>query len=262
MRIVAAVALFALLPVSPFLRAQDQPAEPSLTIRSLTIESADLPDAARESLGRAFQGGSYAPEELAERVRQALREMGYFKAAAQLDGVKEADDERSADIKMRVTAGAQYHLDQIRFTGASLFPVEQLRALFPIDGSLYNATAIGRGLDELQKLYVDRGYVSFRALPKPEVDEAGRTISLTIDIDQGKTCYFGRLFLDGIEPQPGAALALQNAWAELRDKPYSSRALNGWLSVHSSEWPHADQAQISIQQNHETQLVDVRLQMP
>jgi hypothetical protein len=40
------------------------------------------------------------------------------------------------------------------------------------------------------------------------MDEVRRTVTLTIDIDQGKSWDFGRLLLDGPGPYAGAGLFL------------------------------------------------------
>ncbi len=264
MRIVAAIALAAGFCFSAMLWAQDSD-EPPVTVHSLAVHSSDLSAADQAGIVQKFQGGKYVPGELVERVRRALRDQGYYKAACSLDGVKDSDDGLTADIALSVTAGAQYWISRIAFTGASAFPAAQLRALFPVaDGALYSASAIGRGLDRMMGLYEEQGYLDLGAVPSGVVDEVHRTVALTIDVDQGKVYYFGRLLLDGAEPKAGAAQSLQDAWASLRQKPYSPKLLNDWLREHAPYWPGEGQPidHVSLAPNGETQLADVVLQFP
>ena len=265
MRVVLVAAIAVLLGACSAVKAQEDTAEPAVTVHSLTINASDLPAAETQRLAQKFQGGKYVPEELAERVLQAVRDEGYFEAKCRLDGVKDSEDGQTADIQLRVTAGSQYKLAGIRFTGSTLFPAQQARALFEIeDGALFNATAIGRGLERLKDLYAESGYINVGGVPTPQIDESRHTVALTIDVDQGKQFYFGRLLLDGVEPKAGTAQSLQAAWASLHPKPYSPRVLNDWLTAHAPYWPGEGQPidHVKSMQNPETQQVDVVVQFP
>ncbi|HTX74586.1 MAG TPA: POTRA domain-containing protein [Terracidiphilus sp.] len=248
------------------LKAQEDVAEPAVTVHSLTIDASDLAAGESQRLVQTFQGGKYVPGELTQRVRQALRDEGYYEAKCDLDGVKDSDDGQTADITLRVRAGAQYRLAGIRFTGATLFQAPQLRSLFAMeDGALLNATAIGQGLDRMRDLYAQSGYINFASVATPEVDESHRTIAFTFDVDEGKQFYFGRLLMDGAEPKAGAAQSLQDAWVSLHQKPYSPAALSEWLRAHAPYWPpEAGQPldHVRLMQNPEAQQVDVVLEFP
>jgi outer membrane protein assembly factor BamA len=264
MRTVVVLALFAALCLYTTARAQDQRANPAVLVHSLTIESADLGGAVRDSLIETFQGKSCNPDELVERVRRELRDKGYFNAKADLDGVKESDDEKSADITIRVTAGAEYHLSRIRFTGATLIPSPHLRPLFPADDALYDASAIERGLDAAMQMYEESGYLQIAMVPTAKVDEDRRTIEVTFGVDEGKKYFFGRLLLNGEEPKAGAAESLQIAWASMHAKPYSPQTLTNWVAANVSFWPADARAMdhVSLNPNAETQQVDVVLELP
>jgi outer membrane protein assembly factor BamA len=51
---------------------------------------------------------------------------------------------------------------------------------------LFNATAIGKGLDNVKKLYASKGYLQFGAIPRPQFDEVRHTITLILDISEGE----------------------------------------------------------------------------
>ena len=90
-------------------------------------------------------------------------------------------------------------LGAITFTGnKEITNVKALRATFPIkDGDWFSATAIGKGLDNLKKAYGSLGYINFGAIPKLSYDEAKKTVSMDIDIDEGKQFFVSRIEFQG-----------------------------------------------------------------
>ena len=72
--------------------------------------SSSLPEAERQRIVHGLQGieTDACGEELAERVRQYLRDAGYFNARAedmQVSGITETQSGRSADFSVRVEPG-------------------------------------------------------------------------------------------------------------------------------------------------------------
>lgn len=150
-------------------------------------------------------------EEDSERVRQAYRDKGYYAAAVE-DPQTQIRDEgglnwftfrprkgKRIDILMPVEEGARYRLGTITFTGnKAVTNVKALRASFDVkDGDWFNATLIAKGLDNLKKAYGQLGYINFGAIPKPVFDEAKKTVSLEVDIDEGKPFYVSRIEFQG-----------------------------------------------------------------
>ncbi len=150
-------------------------------------------------------------EEDSERVRQAYRDRGYYAAAVE-DPKTQIRDQgglnwftfrpnkgKRIDILMPVEEGARYRLGTITFTGnKAVRNARALRATFEVkDGDWFNATLIGKGLDNLKKAYGQLGYINFGAIPKPVFDEAKKTVSLQIDIDEGKPFYVSRIEFEG-----------------------------------------------------------------
>ena len=125
-------------------------------------------------------------EEDTERVRRALQDRGYFRAGVS-DPITHIRNEgglsfftfrprqgKRIDIRIPVDEGERYRLGGITFTGnAHVQNVKALRAQFPTkDGEWFNATAIGKGLDNLRKAYGSLGYINFTAVPTPRIDDA------------------------------------------------------------------------------------------
>ena len=150
-------------------------------------------------------------EEDTERVRQAYRDKGYYAAALEEPKTQIRDQGglnwftfrpnkgKRIDILMPIEEGARYRLGTITFSGNKAVTNERaLRATFAVrDGEWFNATLIGKGLENLKKAYGQLGYINFGAIPKPVFDEQKKTVSLDIDIDEGKPFYVSRIEFTG-----------------------------------------------------------------
>src|SRR4029078_3966843 len=146
-----------------------------------------------------------------ERVRFAYRDKGYAHAAVETPRTQIRDQGglnwftfrpnrgKRIDILMPVEEGERYRLGAITFSGnTNLNNTKALRAQFNIkDGDWFNATLIGKGLDNLKKAYGQAGYINFGAIPKPVYDDQKHTVSFEIDIDEGKQFYVSRIEVQG-----------------------------------------------------------------
>ncbi|MFZ0662588.1 MAG: outer membrane protein assembly factor BamA [Acidobacteriaceae bacterium] len=150
-------------------------------------------------------------EEDSERVRQAYRDRGYVRATVG-DPKTHLRNEtglslftfrpkkgKRIDITMPIDEGNRYRLSGITFTGnKAVANVRALRAQFAEkDGSWFNATQFGKGLQNLQKAYGTLGYINFVGIPTPHFDDAKKTVSFNIDIDEGKPFYVSRIEFQG-----------------------------------------------------------------
>jgi outer membrane protein insertion porin family len=150
-------------------------------------------------------------EEDTERVRQAFRDKGYYNAAIEEPKTEIRDQGglnwftfrpnkgKRIDILMPIEEGDRYRLGTITFTGNKAVKNEKAqRATFAVkDGEWFNATMIGKGLENLKKAYGQMGYINFGAIPKPVFDDQKKTVSLAIDIDEGKPFYVSRIEFQG-----------------------------------------------------------------
>jgi outer membrane protein insertion porin family len=150
-------------------------------------------------------------EEDTERVRQAYRDKGYYNAAIEEPKTQIRDQGglnlltfrpnkgKRIDILMPVEEGDRYRLGTITFTGnKAVTNVKALRSTFAIkDGDWFNATLVGKGLENLKKVYGQSGFINFGAIPKPSFDDQKKTVSLDIDIDEGKPFYVSRIEFQG-----------------------------------------------------------------
>ncbi len=181
-----------------------------IRINKLVLVSNSLPDAERRRIIGLFEKKTYPQGEIGERIQQAIRDMGYFKAIVHEPkfSFSTPEDRRRASVIVTVEPGAQYRLGEIRIENASVFPAAQIRMLFSLQrGEIFNPTKFSVGLDKIRSLYATQGYVDLVAVPKPIIDESHRTIDLVVVVDENNPYNFGRLYLEGVEPHPGAGKA-------------------------------------------------------
>lgn len=251
MRIRPSIVLLPLLAIAAI--AQDRPEAPVRTYRihKLSLESADLPAPERQSIVHAFQGRTYNLDLLEELVREKLRDSGYATtevSSAQITRLRRAQFSWEADVTYSVHAGRRYRLNGITFQGGTVFPASVLRAQFHVaDGAIFNSTAIGRGLENMRDVYGTAGYPDFGAIPKATYDETHCTISLSVDIDQGRPAIFGKLLLEGVEPRAGAGHKLLVSWKELEGRRYNSQLLKKWIGKNTADWPVKDYRRLFTQ---------------
>ncbi len=150
-------------------------------------------------------------EEDSERVRFTYRDRGYYNAAIEEPKTQIRDEGglnwftfrpnkgKRIDILLPIEEGERYRLGSITFTGNKAIKNEKaLRSTFAVkDGDWFNATLIGKGLENLKKAYGQNGYINFGAIPKPTYDEEKKTVSMVIDIDEGKPFYVSRIEFQG-----------------------------------------------------------------
>jgi beta-lactamase regulating signal transducer with metallopeptidase domain len=239
-------------------------------VRTLTIISSNLPEAERLRITRAVEGRTYRVDMLEVSVLRNLGDLGYAKATGEephLSGIAlETPPPRSANVSIQVSPGKQYRLEAVIFEGGHSFSSEQLRdALhFPV-GGLFNATAIGNGLERLRQLYATNGHVNFAAVPTLQVEEDRSAVVLRVNIDEGDVFNFGRLFFEGRETRAGEANALLNAWTRLSGKRYNGQLLSKWLVENATFLPLDARAQLRHLEMHQdisTHRVDILLKFP
>ena len=150
-------------------------------------------------------------EEDSERVRQAYRDRGYFHASVGDPQTNLRSETglsmftfrpkkgKRIDITMPIEEGERYRLAGITFSGnKAVSNVKALRGQFPQkDGEWFNATLFGKGLDNLRKAYGTLGYINFVGTPEPTIDEAKKTVSFNVDIDEGGQFYVSRIEFQG-----------------------------------------------------------------
>jgi outer membrane protein insertion porin family len=107
------------------------------------------------------------------------------------------------DITIPIEEGAQYKMGKLIIRSANpdenlRLPLPYLENAFPIKkGQIFSAAKIRKSFDDYTKLYGEFGYIDFTVNPNFDVDEAAKTVNLTLDFDQGKQFFVRRIEFQG-----------------------------------------------------------------
>ena len=156
-------------------------------------------------------------EEDKDRIRMFYSMRGYFLARATEHTVtmrdtppgriwwfppmiwKKTKPGKKADITVTMEEGRLYRLGKINFTGVKQFKTLDVFApgLFKMDtGDIFSTEKLGKGLQELSKLYGNFGFID--AVAEPDFDpRPDGTIDLTLNIDEGERFFVRRIDFDG-----------------------------------------------------------------
>jgi len=91
-------------------------------------------------------------------------------------------------------------VDEVDPTRSTLFPTGEMRELIPFrDGELVSNEKIGTGLDALKQLYSSKGYIDAAVTPLLSEDDAHKTFSLVIQLNEGRQYRVGTVEVVGLD---------------------------------------------------------------
>ena len=193
---------------------------PAVSVVSLSFSGfLQMPVSDQDEIATTIKQQTYsgAPDnmssEIEEMVRREWQNRGYFtvQANARVDVVSASTTEARIAVTVHVDEGPQYRLGKITFrNNDAVTNVEALRNLFPIkDGAVFSREAVAKGLENLRKTYTEFGYINSTSVPETRFNERNRTISLDIDIQEGKQFYVSSITVGGADAQVLDDLALK-----------------------------------------------------
>jgi hypothetical protein len=109
------------------------------------------------------------------------------------------------ELCLQVQPGPRFRLGPLRFTGNQRLSEEELRACLgpePLESAWSEPDVAAM---RLQACYYDRGMIMARVeAPSPSTFRAGRTVALSVRIEEGEVYRLGRLQVRGALAAPGA----------------------------------------------------------
>jgi outer membrane protein assembly factor BamA len=207
-------------------------------------------------------------QEMRERMVYAFQERGYFEVRINQIEVIPTDPHTAppaVDISADVSPGQRFQLKAIEFRGNETIANDRLREQFKIaDGEVFNVQKIRQGLDDLRRLYVSQGFINFSPVPNTEADDASATVTLTIDVDEGRQFRLGGLLLDGEEPHAGDGAKLLEAWKPMEGRVYDGNKIEKWWQLATTMLPPGAKLErlLELRQDGTTAIVTARLNFP
>jgi outer membrane protein insertion porin family len=134
-------------------------------------------------LGFITGGGTYQEAKLEEdfdKVVEHYRNKGYIAVRIGQPELKVIEDSKDGDsryiqLRIPITEGARYRVDEFSFEGNTVVKSEGLRPLFKIKkGEYYSDKDIRKGMEKARELYGSGGYMEFTGYPdlRPEGQDA------------------------------------------------------------------------------------------
>jgi len=126
-----------------------------------------------------------------------------------LVGIDNSSDTDETGYSSRLSLRKKITAEDVEQLGTPepAFPLEELRKSIALSaGDLFRTTPIREGLDALKRLYGSRGYINFVATPITEVDDGSGTISLIMELDEGRQFHVRKIRVQGVDPRTEGSL--------------------------------------------------------
>jgi len=158
-------------------------------------------------------------EDLEVGIRGLYQDNGYFKVLVKDPITKTVDINRAGlpgpvpllgrkhgkrtNITIAIEEGERFRMGKLFIRnadpdkGLSLKP-EYLQQIFPLkEGDIFAVDKIRKALETYRKLYGEFGYIDFTATPITELDEASKTVNLTLEFDEQRQFFVHRIEFTG-----------------------------------------------------------------
>lgn len=162
------------------------------------ISSEDFQQVVREI--HQFRYSTDPERRIADMAWSAMRDLGYFKAEVETvatEVLNETTRTRAIAVTLRIREGEQYRVAHITFAKDKEFSEAQLRQAFPIHGGdVMSDKRVHEGVENIRKLFATKGYLEGGAVPEIAADDASRTVSITMNVNEGPQFTVNGLTLD------------------------------------------------------------------
>jgi outer membrane protein insertion porin family len=154
-------------------------------------------------------------EDMEVGIRGMYQNHGYFRVNVNVTETKTVDVNKpgipgpwplvgakhgkATNITITIDEGAQYHMGKLVFRSSDpdeglIFKPDYLKLIFPLkQGDIFDADKIRKSLDTYRKLYGEYGYIDFTPEPLFDVNDATKTVNLTLQFDQQKQFFVRRI---------------------------------------------------------------------
>ncbi|MDQ3906736.1 MAG: hypothetical protein M3268_00145 [Acidobacteriota bacterium] len=167
----------------------------------------------------SVEGEDYSRENVVGFANAALgrvyHERGYLRVkfgepSARLAAGAAGCGANGVAVTIPVEEGSQYSWGGATWEGASaLAPPELVAALGMKQGEVANEVKIERSLQEVQKAYGRKGYLTASFRPTPQFDDAARSVAYRFEVREGPQYHMGSLHVEGLsETDAGRVRAL------------------------------------------------------
>ncbi len=142
-------------------------------------------------------GATYDPARLETDVetnlKAFLKENGYLQCEVSWEERVNADG--STGVRLKVVEGPQFRLSKLELKGVKAFSPDEAAAQIHLKpGDVLNFGEVKKGLERIQLMYFDKGFMDASYVPDQAIDPATGKAALTFTFDEGtryKIAYVG-----------------------------------------------------------------------
>ncbi|MDX2127997.1 MAG: outer membrane protein assembly factor BamA [Chloroherpetonaceae bacterium] len=142
-------------------------------------------------------------EEDKQKLLAFYRERGFRDARILRDSITYSEDKSNLFLDVFISEGPKYVIRNVTWEGNTLYPTETLESVFGFKkGDVFNDKKIKERLTfsqdggDINSLYTDRGYLTFRAMPEETV-VAGDSVDIRIVIVEGNQFKIRQVSIKG-----------------------------------------------------------------
>jgi outer membrane protein insertion porin family len=129
-----------------------------------------------------------------ETINSYYQDRGYIRFKSNSTQVTITPDKKDIYVTVNVTEGDQYKVNEVKLAGDMKVPENELRPLLRLkQGDLFSRQIMIEGKDLITQRLGNEGYAFVKVNVIPEIDDAGKQVSLTYFVDPGKKVYVRRI---------------------------------------------------------------------
>ncbi len=133
-----------------------------------------------------------------QRLTYFYLDNGYVKFKYENPVITVSDDKKFLYITIYVDEGEQYRMGGLDFGGDLLFPREELAEEITLEkDAIFSISKRNADIQRLTEKYQDLGYAFVNVIPKMNINEEARTVSIEYDFEKGNLVYFGEINIVG-----------------------------------------------------------------
>lgn len=168
-----------------------------------------------------FRNAKYSKQQLLadiEELRSWYLDRGYLNFSVESTQVSITPDKRDVYVSIAIKEGEMYKIGSVKLAGDLILPEAELRKIVDLKtGEVYSRARVGAVTRKISDRLGNDGYAFANVNAVPEVDEANKTVSLTLFVDPARRAYVNRINVNGntrtrAEVVRRELLQMENAW--------------------------------------------------
>lgn len=193
-------------------------------------------------------------------LRPVYEERGYVRVRFPRVTTEPAKNVNGLIVNVQVEEGASYNLGEVKLAGdAARRSGEYLKLAKFKTGEAANFTEINKGIDKITHQFRRDGYLNAAATTERQIDDARKTVNLTVRVTAGPQYVFGKLTVEGLDLNGEAAI--RKLWAIKEGKPFNSDYPDFFLKRIREDgvFDQLGETKASVDANDQTHVVSVTL---